>query len=116
VHLALTDSGTVVLAPFVGPSVESVEGDVIADTGGVYTLSVTKTTRRDGTETDWRGERVPVASILVANVGVRRFSTGRTVLLTALTTGALVAITEAFLGGGGATVPGGTPSGPPGGK
>lgn len=116
VQFTLTDSGTVAMTPLVGPGVGSLEGRLSSDSSGTYFVSVTKTTRRDGSESDWRSERVPVAHSLVATVGIRRFSRGRTILFSALTTGALIAIAEAFAGGGGATVPGGTPTGPPTGR
>jgi hypothetical protein len=113
VQLALTDSGTVVLTSFVGPSVGSVSGLFVADSADTYLLNVTRTARRDGTETDWKGERIVVSRALVSGVSTRQFSAGRTILFSALTTGALVAIVEAFAGGGGASSPGGTPGGPP---
>jgi hypothetical protein len=114
--LQLTDSGTVALSPYVGMSIASVEGRLAADSADVYSVKITRTIRRDGTEVEWRGETVPIAHALVSGFAARRFSTGRTMLFSALTTGALVAITEAFIGGGGATVPGGTSSGPPTGR
>lgn len=116
VQLALTDSGTLAMTPFVGPSVGLVTGRVVGDSSGSYVLSITRTARRDGIETDWRGERIAVSRALISDVATRRFSPGRTVLFSALTGGALVAIVEAFAGGGGATSPGGTPTGPPSGK
>ncbi|MFL5612057.1 MAG: hypothetical protein ACJ796_00145 [Gemmatimonadaceae bacterium] len=116
VQLALTDSGTLAMIPFVGPSVGQVSGRFIGDSVGSYLLSVTRTARRDGAETDWRGERIAVSRALVSEVSIRRFSPGRTILFSALTGGALVAIVEAFAGGGGATTPGATPTGPPSGK
>jgi hypothetical protein len=116
IQLMLTDSGTVVLAPLVGPSIGTIEGRLAVDTAGTYVVSLTKVARRDGADIDWRGERVAIAHTLVATVGARQFSRGRTFLFGALATGALVGIAEAFVGGGGATVPGGTPTGLPGGK
>jgi len=116
VQLGLTDSATVVLASSVGPSVGTITGRLAADSGDMYVLSVTKTERRDGIESDWRGERLAISRALVTSVATRRFSPGRTILFSALTSGALVAIAEAFAGGGGATTPGGTPTGPPAGK
>lgn len=116
IQLALTDSGAVVLTPLIGPSIATLEGQLVADSAATYVLSVSKTSRRDGSEMDWRGERVAVPHVLVSSVGTRRFSRGRTLLLSALTTGVLLGISQAFVGGGGATVPGGTPGGPGSGK
>jgi hypothetical protein len=116
VQLALTDSGTVVLTRYVGPSVGLVTGRLVGDSADAYLLSMLRTTRRDGVEADWRGERVAVSRALVTEVSMRRFSPGRTILFSALTGGALVAVVEAFAGGGGASALGGTPTGPPTGK
>jgi hypothetical protein len=111
VQLSITDSGTVVLASAIGPSVGIVDGRLLSDSGGSYLLNVTRTQRRDGTETDWRGERVVVPHELTSGIAMRRFSTGRTALFSTLATGALVAIAEAFGGNGGASAPGRTPIG-----
>jgi hypothetical protein len=116
VQLALTDSGAVVMAALVGPSIATVDGRFIRDSDDVYLLGVTGTARRDGAEMEWRGERIAFPRVLVSSVATKQFSRGRTLLFGALTTGALIAIGEAFAGGGGATVPGGTPSGPPTGR
>lgn len=116
VQLTLTDSGTVVLASAIGPSVGTVDGRLVSDSDGSYLLNVTRTQRRDGTETDWRGERVVVPHVLASSIATRRFSTGRTALFSTLATGALVAIAEAFGGNGGATTAGRTPVSPPTGK
>jgi hypothetical protein len=93
-----------------------VTGRFAGDSADTYLLNVTRTERRDGNGMEWRGERVVVPRALVSTVAVRKFSPGRTLLFGGLSTGALIAIAEAFGGGGGATVPGGTPTGPPAGK
>jgi hypothetical protein len=111
VQLMLTDSGTVVLASAIGPSVGTVDGRLVSDTGGSYLLNVTRTQRRDGTEADWRGERLVIPQVLTSGIAARRFSTGRTALFSTLATGALVAIAEAFGGNGGASAAGRTPGG-----
>lgn len=116
VQLSLTDSGAVVMAPLVGPSIATVDGRLIRDSSETYLLNVTGTARRDGVEMEWRGERIAVPRVLVTSVATKQFSRGRTLLFGALTTGALVAIADAFVGGGGATVPGRTPTGPPTGR
>ena len=111
VQLALTDSGTVVLASAIGPSVGILDGRLVSDSGESYLINVTRTQRRDGTETDWRGERVLVPHVLASSIATRRFSSGRTALFSTLATGALVAIAEAFAGNGGASTAGRTPVG-----
>lgn len=108
VQLSLTDSGAVALARQVGPSVEAVEGALLADSGGVYVLGVAITRARSGAETDWRGERVVVPHSLVSSFAERRFSTSRTTFAGALMTVGVVAITAALRGGGDSS--GGIPS------
>ena len=109
VQLALTDSGSVVLASQLGPSNESVEGRLLADSSGVYLVSLSGVRRRDGSESDWRGEQVAIPRALVSKVSERRFSRGRTILMSALTTTALIAATKAFAGRGAATPQGVNP-------
>lgn len=100
VQLSLTDSGTVALARQVGPSVEAVEGELLADSAGTYVVGVAVTRARSGAETDWRGERVTVAHSLVSSFAERKFSTSRTTFAGALMTAGVVAITTALRGGG----------------
>jgi O-acetyl-ADP-ribose deacetylase (regulator of RNase III) len=96
----------VALTPLVGPSVAVIEGRLDRDSAATYVVSVSQTTRRDGAETDWHGERVAVPHALVAQLATRKFSRTRTVAIGAIGTGLLAAITEAFVGGSGASVSG----------
>lgn len=116
IQLTLSDSGAVVLTPLIGPAITTLEGQLVVDSGATYVLSMSKSARRDGTETDWRGERLAVPHALVSSLATRRFSTTRTLAFTALATTVLVGVTEAFVGGGGASTPGPTPGGPGTGK
>jgi hypothetical protein len=110
VQISLTDSGAVVLASKLGPSVDALEGTLLADTAGVYRVAVTQTRTRSGVETDWRGEDVPVAHGLVSSFGERRFSPSRSAFAGALATAGLVGVTVglrgAGKGGGAPPVPG----------
>ena len=116
IQLSLTDAGSAMLAPQLGPSVAEVEGVVDDDSAGVFGVSVLGITRRDGQENDWRGERISISRSIVASVKERRFSRARTTLFTVLSVAGVIATKQAFGNGGGANAPGGTPSGPPGGK
>jgi hypothetical protein len=114
VQLSLTDSGAVVLASKIGPSIEAIEGSLLADSAGAYVVAVGLTRGRGGVESDWRGERLAVPHVLVASFARRQFSTSRSVFAGALMTAGLVAATVGLRGGGGATgggvpVPGQTP-------
>jgi hypothetical protein len=109
VRLTLTDSGAVSLASQLGPATEEVSGRVLTDSAGAYVVSVLTTRRRDGVESDWKGELVTVPRILVARAEERRFSRKRTLLASLAVVAAAVGAREAFWGPGG--VFGGAPPG-----
>ena len=100
VQLSLTDSGMVAMSRQVGPSVESIEGSLVADSAGTYLVAVALTRARGGAETDWRGERVAIAHALVASTAQRRFSRSRSTFAGALMTAGIVAVTAGLRGGG----------------
>ncbi len=100
-QLTLTDSGSVVLARQLGPSIDAVAGRLTADSGDKFMVAVTSVRNRNGSDFDWRGEVVPIPHPLVAEVSERRFSRARTTLFSAAVGVALVAIREAFQGQGG---------------
>jgi hypothetical protein len=108
VQLAITDSGSVVLAPQVGFGIEALDGKLVADTASRYVVSVTGIHRRDGQESGWKGESVYVPHVLVSGLTERRFSRARTTLFAAATTIAMISMKRAFGGAGGATAPGGS--------
>ena len=108
-QLSITDSGAVILAPQVGFGIEAVDGKLVADSASRYIVSVSGIRRRDGLESDWRGESVNIPHALVSTVMERRFSRARTTLFAVATTIAMVAVKHAFGGAGGATSPGGSP-------
>jgi len=108
IQLSITDSGAVVLAPQVGVGIESVDGKLVSDSDSRYIVSVTGVRRRDGLESDWKGEPLYIPHALVSTVMERRFSRARTTLFAVATTIAMVAVKHAFGGAGGATSPGGS--------
>ena len=111
-ELVLTDSGSVMLAPRVGLAVQAVDGRLLTDSAGIYSLAVQSTRRRDGMENGWRGERLEVPHSFVASLAERRFSAARTTLFAGAMTAALIAIKGIFGGSGGSNAPGGVPGGP----
>lgn len=100
VQVSLTDSGSVALASKIGPSVEVIEGSLLADSAGSYLVAVAVTRVRAGPETDWRGERVAIAHPLVSSLAERRFSRSRSVFAGALMTAGVVGVTVGLRGGG----------------
>jgi hypothetical protein len=111
VQLAITDSGSAVLAPQVGYGIEAVDGKLVSDTDMRYQVAVTSIRRRDGQESDWNGESVNIPHSIVSTIMERRFSRARSTLFAAATTMAMVVARRAFGGTGGATTPGGNPAG-----
>jgi hypothetical protein len=109
-ELWLSDSGGVVLASQIGPSVEAITGRVVADSANGYVVALSSVRRRDGDETIWNGERVFVANALIIEAGTRQFSASRTALFSGIVSAGLVAARLAFqghgTGGGGGGVSG----------
>lgn len=100
VELTLTDSGAVVLAPRIGPTVEAIEGIYLGDSAGAHVLAVAVSRTRNGSETDWRGEHVVVPHTLVSSLRERRFSPTRTAFASALAAIGIGGMTAALRGGG----------------
>jgi hypothetical protein len=109
VQLALTDSGSMVMASRVGPSVDAIEGTLLADSADAYVIGVTLTRARSGAETDWREERVVVPHPVVASFAERRLSRSRSTFAGALVSAGIVAATVGLRGGGSSS--GGVPTG-----
>src|SRR5439155_25975061 len=82
VLLSLSDSGTFLLAPKIGPFGTGIEGLLETSSDSAYTMSVLVIKRYETAE-DWRGERVVVPRRLVTSMTERHFSPGRTVLFSA---------------------------------
>jgi len=100
VQLTLTDSGAVVLASRIGPSVEALDGTLVGDSSGTYLVSMLVTRARNGTESDWRGERIGVPHLLVSSLQERRFSPTRTALAGGIAAVGIVGITAGLRGAG----------------
>jgi hypothetical protein len=100
ISFALTDSGSVVLAPKIGTAVVAIEGTYRGDSSTAYLVEMLVTRQRNGTETDWRGERLAIARPLVSSLERREFSAPRSILAGALSAIGVVAITSALRGKG----------------
>lgn len=107
-ELSLSDSGAVVLAPVVGPHAEALVGRVLADSGVTVVLELDRVRQRDGSEVEWRGERVHVSRTLITDIGTRRFSPSRSAFLGGLVGVGLIAARQAFQGKGSGGGGGGT--------
>src|ERR1043165_3501709 len=71
VQATLTDSGAVVLAARIGPAVEFLRGNVVAEDTRQISLALDEATLRDGTGTSWKHEVVDVPRPLLRAVAGR---------------------------------------------
>jgi hypothetical protein len=83
----LTPSGSEDLARLVGPRVGSVRGQVVNADASSLLLSVSSTTNYDEVTTDWKGETVALPLGGVDHILAKKFSVGRTLLMTGVTVG-----------------------------
>jgi hypothetical protein len=111
VELALTDSGAVVLARDIGPSSTAIDGTLVGDSAGRFTIAVRQVRRRDADPAPWRGERIAVPHALVASVRERRLARTRTALASAAAAAGVVLARVAHAHGGGSNAGGSSPSG-----
>ena len=92
VELVINDAGRAALRPMMGPEVAKVQGRLVQKDSVGYTLAVTQLgLLRDGTQV-WSGERVSIKSEYVNSVTERRFSRGRTAVVTAAVLGVVAIV------------------------
>ncbi len=92
VELAINDAGRVALRQLIGPDVVKVQGRLVQQDSATYTLAVTQIgLSRDGTQV-WSGERVGIKADYVSSVTERRFSRGRTAVVTAAVMGVVAIV------------------------
>ena len=116
VHLTLTDMGSAILAPQIGPANDAIGGTLLADSGSALLVSVLSVRNRNGLEQGWRGERVRVPVEYIDRVEERSLSRRRTVIASILFAGFVVGAERVLNGAGGSNAGGPSPGGPPGGK
>jgi len=83
----LNPGGSEELARLVGPQVGSVRGQVLTADASSMLLSVSSTTSFDEQTTYWKGEQVAVPLGSVDHILTKKFSAGRTLMLTAAVVG-----------------------------
>ena len=92
VELVINDAGRAALRPMMGPEVAKVQGRLVQKDSTGYTVAVTQLgLLRDGTQV-WSGERVSIKSEYVNSVTERRFSRGRTAVVTAAVLGVVAIV------------------------
>jgi len=105
----LNDAGRAGLGGALGPEVAQLEGQLLEKDSTGYLVAVSNLKLLRGGEQVWAGEQVRIKPDFVGNTYAKRFSTGRTVALSAAGAGGLAAF---FLGRsliGGGSNPGGEP-------
>lgn len=99
-RLSITDRGAADLRDYLGPNVETLNGELLeADTSEVD-LRVRSVVMFNGSEQFWTGDRVRIPRSVVSRVELRRFSASRTGFLTALSVVGAVVLGNLLLGGG----------------
>lgn len=99
VSVAINDAGRAALGGTIGPEIDAIEGRLIQKDSAEYVLSVTLVRLLRGGEQVWSGERIRVKSEFVTAVAEKRFSTGRTALVSAAAVGVVVALfSQAIIG------------------
>lgn len=98
VALDINDAGRVALGMSMGPGISRVNGRLMSRSSTDYTLSVTGVELQRGGFETWRGETVRIDASHVSTFYERRFSKGRTILLSAVLVGAASLVAGRALG------------------
>lgn len=88
----VNDAGRAALGQSVGPEIRQLEGRLVQRSDAEILLAVTAVRTFRGGEQVWKGERVTLKPEYVGNTYEKRFSTGRTIVASALTIAAFVAL------------------------
>jgi hypothetical protein len=116
VELVLNDQGRAALAERLGPMVGKVEGHVLSQDDGSYTIAVYHVRQLNGNSTTWNGEQVSVRREHTLGFQVRQLNRTRTAIAAGVATLATVVIffgKELGIGGGGVEEPSSEPEAPP---
>lgn len=107
VAVDVNDAGRAALNTAVGPEVRQLEGRLVQRSEAEMLLAVTAVRTFRGGEQVWKGERVTLKPEYVGTTYEKRFSTGRTIIASALTIGAFVALSTSGIipGIGGESTP-----------
>lgn len=99
--LDINDQGRAVLGGTIGPEIGQIEGRLVSKDNAEYVLAVNAVRFLRGGEQTWTGERVHVKNEFVTAVRERKFSKGRTAILSGAAIGVVAAIiTRSIVGSG----------------
>jgi len=96
----LTDAGADTLARLIGPSVSTLQGNVLSAGADSMVLAVRSVQLRSGNEQGWNGEHVTIPRSTIAIVSERKLSRWRTALVTGLAMVGSIALVAATNNGG----------------
>jgi hypothetical protein len=102
VSAELSPQGAVEMAAAIGRDIRKVRGRVLDADGESITLAMISVSDGRGIDTEWKGEPVRFPRRFLADIAQRRFSLGRTLLISGAAFGGAVA-TSSILGGPGLT-------------
>lgn len=85
----VNDQGRVALGGSMGPEIDQIEGRLVQRDSANYLIAVTAVHLLRGGDQVWSGEHVRVNSSYVSRVYARRFSSGKTLALSAVGVGAI---------------------------
>ena len=99
VGLDINDAGRLALGGTMGPSIERIDGRLVGRDATEYVVAVSQIHLLRGGEQIWSGERIRIKTEYVTGVSERRFSRGRTALVTGAVLGVLVVAFNQSLAG-----------------
>jgi hypothetical protein len=105
VALDINDAGRLALGGSMGPEIAQIEGQLIQEDSSEYLIAVETLRLMRGGEQQWKGEKVRIKTGYVTTAYERRFSRGRTIVLTAVGIGAVALLAGKSLRGSGSTDP-----------
>lgn len=96
VRLALSDEGSVRMAPLVGPRIAAIDGRVLEPGDTAIVLGVQAVVSQGGRSMAWNQERLTVPRGAVSSINTRTFDRKRTWIVAGLTVVGAIALGEAF--------------------
>ena len=96
VRLALSDEGSVRMAPLIGPRIAAIDGRVLEAVDTAYVLGVTAVVAQSGRSMNWSNERLTVPRNAVSSVRTRTLDRKKSWMVAALGVVGAIALGEAF--------------------
>lgn len=96
VRLALTDEGSVRMAPMIGPRIAAIDGRVLETADTAIVLAVQSVVAQGGRNMSWSQERLAVPRTAVASVRTRTLDRRRTWIVAGLGVLGAIALGDVF--------------------